>query len=58
MSMSGKYKAKILEGESWKTQSFQVLRNNDNKKELFCFIKEKLAKLNAGNKQILTAYIP
>ena len=33
------------------------LRNNDNKKELFCFLAEKISKLSSGSKQIYTTHL-
>ena len=33
------------------------LRNNDNKKELFCFLAEKISKLSSGSKEIYTTHL-
>ena len=33
------------------------LRNSDNKKELFCFLAEKISKLNSGSKEVYTTHL-
>ena len=33
------------------------LRNSDNKKELFCFVAEKISKFNSGSKEIYTTHL-
>ena len=33
------------------------LRNSDNKTELFCFLAEKISKLNSGSKEVYTTHL-
>ena len=48
---------RVLESTTIPRNWAEFLRSSDNKKELFCFIAEKIASINAGNKQILTTYL-
>ena len=48
---------RVLESTTIPRNWVEFLRSSDIKKELFCFIAEKIASNNAGDKQILTIYL-
>ena len=48
---------RVLENTAIPKNWAGFLRNSDNKKELFCFLAEKISKLNSGSKEVYTTHL-